>query len=180
MSERESAGAYGLNVGTYEEGLGYIGRPSEVRFAELAVNEPMVRQFVSAVRDPNPLYWNEDLATRVCGSGIAPPAMLTTWVTPQNWRPDYVADPATALLVAVPLPGDSMINISSDIEFFDHLRIGDRLNVVEEVESISEEKQTRVGTGHYLTVVARFRRQTGELVALQRNVMLRFWAKGTQ
>ena len=64
MTERESAGAYGLNVGTYEEGLEHIGRPSEVRFAELPVNEAMVRQFVSAVRDPNPLYWDQDLATR--------------------------------------------------------------------------------------------------------------------
>ena len=180
MSERERAGAYGLNVGTYEEGLQHIGRPSEVRFAELPVNEAMVRQFVSAVRDPNPLYWDEALATRICGSGVAPPAMLTAWVTPQNWRPDYLREPATALLVSVPLPGDSMINISSDIEFFDHLRVGDRLNVVEEVESISEEKQTRVGAGHYLTVVARFRRQSGELVAIQRNVMLRFWARAAQ
>jgi len=180
MSERDTAGAYGLNVGSYEEGLTHIGRPSEPRFAELPVNEAMVRQFVSAVRDPNPLYWDQELATQVCGSGVAPPAMLTAWVTPQNWRPDYVADPAAALLVAVPLPGDSMINISSEIEFFDHLRIGDRLNVVEEVESISEEKQTRVGPGHYLTVVGRFRRESGELVALQRNVMLRFWARGAQ
>jgi hypothetical protein len=180
MSERETAGAYGLCVGTYEDGLTHVGRPSEVRFAELPVNEAMVRQFVSAVRDPNPLYWDQDLAHQVCGSGVAPPAMLTTWVTPQNWRPDYMPDPATALLVAVPLPGDSMINISSEIEFFDHLRIGDRLNVVEEVESISEEKQTRVGTGHYLTVVGRFRRESGELVAIQRNVILRFWARGAQ
>ena len=180
MSENETAGDYGLHVGTYEEGLTYVGRPSEVRFSELPVNEAMVRQFVSAVRDPNPLYWDQDLATQFCGSGIAPPAMLTTWVTPQNWRPDDMAEPATALLVAVPMPGDSMINVSSDIEFFDHLRIGDRLNVVEEVESISEEKQTRVGVGHYLTVVARFRRQTGELVAIQRNVILRFWARGAQ
>jgi hypothetical protein len=70
-----------------------------------------------------------------------------------------------------------MINISSEIELFDHIRIGDRLNVVEEVESISEEKETKVGRGHFITVVARFRRQSGELVATQRNVMLRFWGR---
>ena len=73
-----------------------------------------------------------------------------------------------------------MINISSEIEFFDHIRIGDRLNVVEEVEAISEEKQTKVGPGHFITVVARFRRQSGALVALQRNVMLRFWGATAQ
>jgi hydroxyacyl-ACP dehydratase HTD2-like protein with hotdog domain len=73
-----------------------------------------------------------------------------------------------------------MINFSSEIEFFDFLRVGDRLNVVEEVESISEEKQTKVGRGHFITVVARFRRQSGELVAEQRNVMLRFTAEGAK
>jgi hypothetical protein len=36
---------------------------------------------------------------------------------------------------------------------------------------------TKVGRGHFLTVVARFRRDNGEFVALQRNVMLRFWTE---
>jgi acyl dehydratase len=177
MSEPEGDDLYGLNVGTYEEGLTHVGRPAEVRFAELPVNEAMARQFSSAVHDPNPLYWDAELATKICGSPVAPPATLVTWTTAINWTPGGKTGVPAALLVSVPLPGDSMINISSEIEFFDHIRIGDRLNVVEEVEAISEEKQTKVGRGHFLTVVARFRRQTGELVAVQRNVMLRFWGK---
>jgi acyl dehydratase len=168
---------YGLNVGTYEEGLTHVGRPTEVRFSELPVNEAMVRQFVGAVHDPNPLYWDPALATRLCGSPVAPPATLVIWTTAQNWTPTKQPGPAPALLVKVPMPGDSMINISSEIEFFDHIRVGDRLNVVEEVEAISEEKQTKVGRGHFVTVVARFRRESGELVATQRNVLLRFWGK---
>lgn len=172
--------AHGLNIGTYEQGLAYIGRPTEPRVAELPVNEAMVRQFVAAVRDPNPLYWDDELATELCGGPIAPPATLITWLTPPVWKPGRAPGPGEALLVAVPLPGDSMINISSEIEFFDHLRIGDRLEVVEEVEAISEEKQTKVGRGHFVTVVARFRRVSGDLVAVQRNVMLRFWAAGAQ
>ena len=169
---------HGLNIGTYEEGLASVGRVSEVRFSTVSVNEAMIKQFVSAVRDPNPIYWDDDLATRICGSPVAPPATLITWTTPLNWQPGELPAGEAALLVAVPLPGDSMINISSEIEFFDHLRVGDRLNVVEEVEAISEEKATRVGRGHFITVVARFRRHSGVLVAIQRNVMLRFWATG--
>src|SRR3954467_13290576 len=176
MPETDDDGLYGLNVGTYEEGLAYVGRPTEVRFSEIEVNEAMVKQFVSAVHDPNPLYWDPELATKLCGSPVAPPATLVTWGTAQNWTPTPQTGPP-ALLVSVPMPGDSMINISSEIEFFDHIRIGDRLNVVEEVEAISEEKQTKVGRGHFLTVVARYRRASGELVAIQRNVMLRFWGR---
>lgn len=169
MAEDRKQGAYGLQVGTLEAGRAWIGRPGEPRIGEIDVNAAMIRQFVSAIRDPNPDYWGEPPSV--------PPAMLTTWVTPQNWRPDRTTGPAAALLVAVPMPGDSMINISSEFEFFEPLRLGDRVSVVEEVEAISDEKETRVGPGHFLTMVARYRRQTGELVALQRNVILRFWAR---
>lgn len=169
MAEEQKQGAYGLQIGTLEAGRAWIGRPGESRAGEIDVNEAMIRQFVSAIRDPNPDYWREPPSV--------PPAMLTTWVTPQNWRPDRRTGPAAALLVAVPMPGDSMINISSEIEYFVPLRVGDRVSVVEEVESISDEKETRVGPGHFLTMVARYRRQTGEVVAIQRNVILRFWAR---
>lgn len=169
MAEESKPGTYGLQIGTLEAGRAWIGRPVEARVGEIDVNEAMIRQFVSAIRDPNPDYWRSPPSV--------PPAMLTTWVTPQNWRPDRTTGPAAALLVAVPMPGDSMINISSEIELFEPLRLGDRIEVVEEVESISDEKATRVGPGHFLTIAARYRRQSGELVALQRNTILRFWAR---
>lgn len=171
------AGTYGLTIGTYEEALAWVGRTSEPRFAATPISESAIRQFVAAIEDPNPLYWDPVVADEVAGGPVAPPAMLVSFTTPPRWSPGD-APPAPALLVAVPMPGDSMINLSSEFEFFDRLRVGDRLEVVETVESVSEEKETRVGRGHFLTVVAHFRREDGELVATQRNVMLRFWAKG--
>ena len=180
MSDDAPDETYGLNVGTYEDGLQWVGRSGAVRFAELAVNQAMVRNFVSAIEDPNELYWDDATASRVCGAPVAPPAMMTTWVTPRAWAPGASDGSGTAMLVAVPLPGDSMINMSSEFEFFDHVRIGDRLNVVETVEAVSEEKTTRVGKGHFLTVVSTFRRETGEMVASQRNVIFRFWSAGAQ
>ncbi len=166
-------GRFGLVQGTYEEGLTHVGRIAEVRFSSITVNEAMVRQFVTAVEDPNPVYWDPQLATDLFGGPVAPPATLVTWGTSSRWLPDHQPMPGPPLLVSVPLPGDSMINVSIEIEFFDQIRIGDRLNLVEEVESISAEKQTALGLGHFITVVARYRRENGELVAIQRNVMLR-------
>ena len=179
MTEEEDKreGAYGLNIGTYEQALQHVGRTSALRFAQVPVNEAMVRQFLAAVRDANPIYWDTQLAIRECGGPIAPPATLVSWVTDCLWQPPELERPPQALLTAVPMPGDSMINMVSEIEFFDHIRYGDRLNVLEEVESISEEKKTKVGRGHFITAVARFRRENGELVAVQRNVMLRFWTE---
>ena len=173
-----ATGEYGLNIGTLEEGRSWIGRPTQPRFADVPVNLAMVRQYVAALQDGNPMYWDDEYAVEVAGSAVAPPATLISWVTPLDWRPDGSGGPGAALLTAVPMPGDSMINVSSEIEFFDRLRVGDHLNVVEEVVSISDEKVTQVGRGHFLSIVARFRRQSGELVAEQRNTMLRFWAGG--
>jgi acyl dehydratase len=169
---------FGLVQGTYEEGLTHVGRVSEVRFSSVEVNAAMIRQFVAAVEDPNPVYWEPRVAVELFGSELAPPATLVSWGTNLRWTPEDVPPPAPALLVDVPLPGDSMINVSSEIEFFDQIRVGDRLNLVEEVESISPEKQTAMGPGHFITLVARYRRQSGELVAVQRNVMLRHRTEG--
>lgn len=168
---------YGLNIGTYEEALDHVGRPTDARHGDAEVNTDRGRRFASAVQDPNPLWWDDDLARDLTGDRVAPPATLVSWVTALDWKPDGTGGPGTALLTSVPMPGDSMMNVSSEIEFFDHLRVGDRYAVTEVVEDISEEKQTRAGRGHFLTMTADYRRQDGTLVARQRNVMLRYWAQ---
>ena len=63
-SEEKREGAYGLNVGTYEEGLQHVGKPGTVRQAPVPVNDAMIRQFLSAVRDANPIYWDAELAQK--------------------------------------------------------------------------------------------------------------------
>lgn len=172
-------GVYGLNIGTYEEALEHVGKPTEPRYADATVNTDRGTRFAAAVQDPNPLWWDEDLARRLVGDPVVPPATLVSWVTNLDWKPDGTGGPGDALLTSVPMPGNSMINVSSEIEHFDHLRVGDRYHVVETVEDVSPEKTTRAGVGHFLTMVADYHRQDGTLVARQRNVMLRYWTEGT-
>ena len=50
--------------------------------------------------------------------------------------------------------------------------IRDRASTV--AESISEEKQTRLGPGHFVTWVTTFRDEAGEVVARQRFRVLKF------
>ena len=50
----------------------------------------------------------------------------------------------------MPLPGTTFINASNDVEFLTPIFEGDRLNVVEEVVSVSPEKTTRLGAGHFV------------------------------
>ena len=42
---------------------------------------------------------------------------------------------------------------------------------------MSPEKQTQLGPGHFVTTLATFRNQAGEIVATNRNVLFRYRAR---
>ena len=69
-------GTYGLTIGTYEEALAWVGRTSEPRQAEAPISEAAIRQYVAAIEDPNPLYWDSAVAREIAGGPVAPPEGL--------------------------------------------------------------------------------------------------------
>ena len=166
-------GAPHFTLGTYEEGLKMIGAKSEVRFSEIEVNWPMIKYYCAMVEDANPAYWDREYAQRQWGGQVAPPGMLQVWMSRIQWKPGGVT-PSPSLADSIPLPGDTLINVSTEAEFLRPVRIGDVLNVVDEVISISPEKTTRLGTGHFVTTVATYRNQRGEVVARNTNNLFRF------
>jgi acyl dehydratase len=179
MSEtaRKTDLALNLSFGTYEEARAWVGRKSEARACEDEINWPAIKQFCSLVQDANPNYWDEGTARRRFGAIISPPGMLMVWQMRRRWSPSGpVEEPMLATWV--PLPGDTIINISTDSEFFRPMKAGDRLTVEEEVVGITPEKRTRIGTGHFITTLSTFRNQDGELAARNRNVLFRFTATG--
>jgi acyl dehydratase len=72
------------------------------------------------------------------------------------------------------LPGTTFINAANDVEFLQPIVEGDRLTVVEELVSVSPEKQTRLGVGHFVQTLETYRRQDGAVVAKSRNTLFRF------
>ena len=170
------ATGYDIPVGTYEDAKAMVGTTTPVRFGEVDVNVPMIRHYAAMVRDGNAGYWDEDFAEEQWGGVIAPPGMLMTWLIPIEWKPDG-NKPVPLLTARVPLPGDTLINVSNDAEFFEPIRVGDRLNVVEELVDVSEAKQTSLGVGHFITTVSTYRRQDGRIVARTTNVLYRFTAE---
>ena len=72
------------------------------------------------------------------------------------------------------MPGTTFINASNDVELVTPILEGDRLSVVEEVVSVSPEKRTRVGIGHFVETCDCFFRDDGVLVATNRNTLFRF------
>lgn len=164
-----------IRVGTYEQARTWIGRKTEVRPCEDEVNWQAIKYFCALVQDANPNYWNPDEARRRHGAIISPPGMLMTWLIPLPWRPEGRAQD-WELATMVPLPGDTLINVSTDSEFFLPMKVGDHLSGQNEVVNVTPEKNTGLGRGHFITTLVTVRNQNGEVVATHRNVMFRYSA----
>ena len=168
---------YELAFGSYEDGLKMVGYRSGPRVAATAVSGARIQMFAATVRDPNPGYWDVEFATRTWGGLIAPPAMLMGWLIPPPWQPGD-RPPIPSIVLRIPLPGTSFVNASNEVELLEPIREGDWLTVVEEVVSISPEKATRLGTGHFVETLETYERDDGASVATNRNTLFRFTPSG--
>ncbi|KZS64412.1 acyl dehydratase [Mycobacterium kansasii] len=150
-----------------------VGATTEPRTAATVVSGARIQLFASMVRDGNLSYWDTEYAQRRWGGLLAPPALLMGWLIPPPWQPGGRV-PAASLALRVPLPGTTFINASNDAEFLLPIVEGDRLTVVEELVSVSPEKRTRLGVGHFVETLETYRRQDGAVVAKSRNTLFRF------
>jgi acyl dehydratase len=164
MSETEGETGYSLPLGTLDDARAMIGQRTALRWAAAEVSRGRIQQFCAMTHDANPSYWDGD---------IAPPAMLEAWHMPLEWTP-WSSVPEPRLPARIPLPGRSMINGGNDATFHRPVRVGDRLSVEEELLSVSELKQTRLGDGHFVETLSVYRNHDGDLVAEVRNTLFRF------
>jgi hypothetical protein len=146
------------------------------------VNLPMIRHWVAAFDDHNPAYLDPDAATTRWGDVVAPPMMLQTWTmaTPVI---DGIRERGGS---PVPPPGPSpftvledagftgTLAVDSEFEIERYLRVGERVTSSSAVESISDEKQTRLGPGHFLTWITTYCDERGDVVGRQRFRILKF------
>jgi acyl dehydratase len=155
----------------------YVGKPLGVpNSAPDEVNVPMIRHWVDALDDRNPVYLDEALAATTRHGGIvAPPAMLQTWSMPRpkiegiaerGGAPDDIEfdNPITALDEAGYV---GTLATNSELEFLRYLKPGDRLTAANEIESISARKQTSLGRGYFVTWVTTYTDAEGEVVGRQ-------------
>jgi uncharacterized OB-fold protein/acyl dehydratase len=144
-----------------------------------AVNVPMIRHWAEAMGDTNPVYLDEEAARATGRSGvIAPPAMLQAW-TMRGYAASQAPSPTdTALGELIALLDEhgftSVVATDCEQEYLRELHPGDHLSVAEVIDSVSDEKRTALGVGHFLTTVRTYRDQHGDVVATQRWRTLRF------
>lgn len=165
--------SYQLAFGSYQDALRMVGATTEPRTAGTVVSAARIQLFAALIRDANPAYWDAEFARKSWGGLLAPPALLMGWLIPPPWEPAGVPRVASIAL-RVPLPGTTFVNAANDAELLLPIVEGDRLSAVEEVVSVSPEKRTRLGVGHFVETRDTFRRQDGAVVATNRNTLFRF------
>jgi uncharacterized protein len=164
-------------IGSYEDSLKWIGYVHRRRAGEMAVEQVTVRLFAGMVEDANRSYWDEEWSVKTWGAVVAPPALLQTWAIPLPWKPGG-ADIHIALATQVPLPGRSLINVSTDVTYERHARVGETVYVEERVTAISPAKTARVGTGHFVTTQATYSGVDRDVIAICTNILFRFEPEG--
>ena len=147
------------------------------------VNQPMIRHWAAAFDDANPVYTDPGVAAASRFGGIvAPPLMLQTWTMPTP----VLAGIAERGGSPVPVEGPGPLSVldeagflgtlatDSEFEVLRYLGLGEEVSAETVIESVSEEKSTRLGAGHFVTWVTTYRDGSGAPVGRQRFRILKF------
>jgi uncharacterized OB-fold protein/acyl dehydratase len=152
------------------------------------VNRPMIRHWVEAMGDYNPVYLDEDAAKDAGFPGvIAPPTMLQSWIMwglrhhmKVNAARERPADPGTGnvqdqVMRLLDANGyTSVVATNCEQHYERPLVLGDEVSVTSVVESVSAEKTTALGVGRFLTTRMDYTDATGAPVATMRFRILKF------
>jgi uncharacterized OB-fold protein/acyl dehydratase len=152
-----------------------------------AVNLPMIRHWVEAMDDHNPVYVDDEAARDAGYPGIiAPPTMLQAWIM-RGLRASLESDraradgqaggdsPSDQLMAALDDAGfTSVVATNCDQHYVRPLVPGDHLEVTSVIDSVSGEKATGLGVGHFITNRLTFTDQNGESVATMLFRILKF------
>ena len=141
------------------------------------VNAPMIRHWCEAMGDGLAIYTDPAAAAASAHGGIvAPPTMLQAWVMRglkgRKGRPDTVYSDLLNKLDGAGF--SSVVAVNCEQEYERYLRPGDALSMRTTIESVSEEKKTGLGVGHFVTSRQSYYDQDNELVGSMLFRILKF------
>ena len=136
----------------------WIGRTGEP--VVMHVERGKIREFARAIKDDDPLYFDEEYATREAG-GIMPP--VTFLQTMAHWDDGRGR-------VRPPMDLKRTLHGEQEFEFLRPIHAGDVLTARTRVADMYEKPGRRGGTMTFVVMETEFTTQRGELVARARQV----------
>ena len=127
----------------------------------LEVEKGAIARFSEAIEDPNPLYTDEVAARRSRYGGIiATPTFL------RNLRTERLELPFEEEFQRV-------LDGGSEWEYFESVRVGDRITAVNRVTDVSE-RAGRLGPMIFVSTVTTYTNQLDQVVATQKSTLIRY------
>ncbi len=123
----------------------YAGRPAAVAgVGRDPVNAPMIRHWCEVLGDTNPAYTGPN--------AIAPPTMLQVWTMGGLSGHAGRTEAFDELLGLLDEAGcTSVVATDCEQEYLRPLRPGDEVTFDAVIESVSDRKRTKLGTGYFVT-----------------------------
>jgi len=139
----------------------YIGRTGAP--VTMHVERGKIREFARAIKDDDPMYFDEAHATREAG-GIMPPVTFLQTVT--HWDNDGSSR------VRVPFDLKRVLHGEQEYEFLKPIHAGDVLTAVSRIVDIYEKPGKRGGSMNFAVTETEYKNERGELVARARHITI--------
>ena len=155
---------------TFEDMQQYVG--TEAKLHVLKVEKEIVRRFLDAVQDANPLWCDEEYARSThFGGPVVPPHIFCAIMTIARCSPEAGRVPVP--VPEVPLPRDNVLEGEERWEFFSPLRIGDTITSRVRLADLKH-REGRLGEMFILTYEAETVNQHGDVVAKSINTLVNY------
>jgi acyl dehydratase len=139
----------------------YIGRTGAP--VTMHVERGKIREFARAIKDDDPMYFDEAHAGREAG-GIMPPVTFLQTVT--HWDNDGSSR------VRVPFDLKRVLHGEQEYEFLKPIHAGDVLTAVSRIVDIYEKPGKRGGSMNFAVTETESKNEGGELVARARHITI--------
>ena len=144
-----------------------IGQKLYPEVGEFDVERGYIFSSCASVENGNPLFWDEATARELTDGFIAPPSMISVWFRPHFWAP-YRKEEGKPMQSHFDLKDKldlpEAVMTDNTIIFGVPVRVGDRLKTYQVVNSFSDFKTTKLGTGRFWEIEIVYENQNGEHV----------------
>ena len=149
---------------------GLIGRPVYQETADFPVEMGYGWNTLAATENGNPLYWEPAVAAMLAGGSILPLSTLSLWMRPHRWAPSATTEQVALqvhfdLKERLELP--EAIMSDNTIAFHEPVRPGDVISHHQILQSVSDPKTTRLGSGRFWVIDVEYHNQHGALVGVE-------------